>query len=119
MDICFALALSSTVLLRVPAPLTLAWQHSVEHFRIEEDYRVRDGALQLAEVRTQGVGAGVDVPVDARFSDGWWRFKPALPPLPEVQLANSVDAAGYTLCSAAGCRHLVVGQPLVMWPCRG
>src|SRR5437867_9300384 len=70
MDICFALALSSAVLLRVPAPLTLSWQHSVEHFRIEEDYGVRGDALVLAEVRTQGVGAGIDVPRDARFEGG-------------------------------------------------
>jgi len=35
MDICIALALSSTVLLRMQSPLTLAFEHSVERTRIE------------------------------------------------------------------------------------
>ena len=117
MDICIALALSSAMLLRVPAPLTLSWQHSVEHFRIEEDYGVRGDALVLAEVRTQGVGAGIDVPRDARFEGGWWRFTPAVPALPHVQLANSTYVTGYTLCSVQGCEYLAGGQVLVMRPC--
>jgi len=117
MDICFALALSSSVLLRVPAPLTLAWQHSVEHFRIEEDYRVRGDALVLVEVRTQGGGAGIDVPRDARFDGTWWHFTPALPTLPQVRLANSTHVAGYSVCSAGRCRRLAGDRELVMRPC--
>jgi hypothetical protein len=117
MDICFALALSSAVLLRVPSPLTLSWQHSVEHFRIEEDYRVRGDALVLAEVRTQGVGAGIDVPRDARFDGAWWHFTPELPALAQVHIANSAHAAGYTLCSAEHCQRLASDQALVMRPC--
>jgi len=122
MDICFALALSSVVLLRVPAPLTLAWEHSVEHFRLEEEYTVRGGALVLTDVRTQGVGAGVDVPAEARRIGDGWRFTPALPPQGAVQLANSAAVKGYALCHAGRCAPLDawlggVREPLVMRPC--
>lgn len=123
MDICFAIALTSTVVLRIAGPLTLAWDHSVEHFRIEEDYRATSGgALLLGEVRTQGLGAGVDIPADAHKFEGGWRFTPRLPPLPEVRLANSRFGPGYTVCSAGRCAPLAdlvqrKYEPLVMRAC--
>src|SRR6185295_14173157 len=62
MDVCIALALSSALVLRLPSPVTLAWQHSVEHFALEEDWVATPQGLQLAQVRTEGLGAGVDLP---------------------------------------------------------
>src|SRR5207244_12207979 len=103
MDICVSVALASAVLLRLPSPLTLAWTHSVEHFRIEEVWQAGPLGLVLRETRTEGLGAGVDLPADARRVAGTWAFTPALPPQARVQLANSRFAGGYELCSTAGC----------------
>ncbi|HEU0202687.1 MAG TPA: DUF1850 domain-containing protein [Burkholderiaceae bacterium] len=125
MEICVAIVLSSTVLLRVPGPLTLSWEHSVEHFRVEEDYRATaDGALILTEVRTGGAGAGIDIPRDARLVDGVWRFTPPLSPLARVQLANSNFVRGYRLCWREQCVPLnalpgAADQPLVVAACQG
>jgi len=100
MDICIAIALSSSVLLRVPGPLTLAWTHSVEHFAIEEDWSAGADGLQLREVRTEGLGAGVDIPADAQRVGRGWRFRPALPPQRQLVLANSRFAPGYRVCGS-------------------
>jgi hypothetical protein len=123
LEICVAIAVSSTVVLRVPGPLTLSWEHSVEHFRVEEDYRAtRDGALILSEVRTAGLGAGIDIPHDAQLIDGRWRFVPALPPLDQVLLANSNFVRGYRLCWDARCVRPdalpgAADQPLIVSAC--
>ncbi|HEY2929746.1 DUF1850 domain-containing protein [Piscinibacter sp.] len=124
MDICIAIALSGSVLLRVPSPLTLAWTHSVEHFAIEEDWSASADGLQLREVRSEGLGAGVDIPVDAQHVGPWWRFSPVLPPQRELVLANSRFASGYRACWAGHCERLAdrIGahdHPLVLSACPG
>lgn len=123
LEICIAIGVSSTVLLRVPGPITLSWEHSVEHFRVEEDYRaIAEGALILSEVRTAGLGAGIDVPSGARNVDGYWRFSPTLPPLAQVELANSNFVRGYRLCWGGQCMPLnalpaAADQPLKLMAC--
>ncbi|HMC16132.1 MAG TPA: DUF1850 domain-containing protein [Albitalea sp.] len=106
MDVCIALAVSSALLLRLPSPVTLAWQHSVEHFALEEDWVATAQGLRLAQVRTEGLGAGVDLPDDATLSGKVWRFTPMLPLQPRVLLANSRHVAGYRVCSAGACQAL-------------
>ena len=118
MDVCIALALSSALVLRLPSPVTLAWQHSVEHFALEEDWVATPQGLRLAQVRTEGLGAGVDLPRDATLSEGMWRFAPALPAQPRVLLANSQHVAGYRVCAAGACQALGHrGETLVLSPC--
>jgi len=122
MDICLAIALTTTVLLRVPGTLTLSWQHSVEHFRLEEVWQATRGGLVLREVRTEGLGAGVHVPPDARQVGRQWRFTPALAPQPSVVLANSRFGGGYLACWSGQCTPLsgldgAAEHPLVMAPC--
>ena len=106
MDICFSLALTSALLLRLPGPVTLSWEHSVEHFRIEEVWLAGIEGLELREVRTGGFGAGVHVPDSARMVEGQWRFAPSLPPQRQVQLANSRHVRGYRVCWPGGCAAL-------------
>jgi hypothetical protein len=120
--VCVAVAFSSTVLARLPAPLTLAWTHTVEKIRIEEDYRVAGGALILTQVRTRGLGAGIDIPPGARLENGWWQHAPSLPPLPRVLLTNSRLPAGYEVCYDGRCRRLseIIGNDdrmLALTPC--
>lgn len=106
MDLCLTLLATSTLVFRVPSPATLSWQHSVEHIALEETYRATDQGVQLERVRGRGLGAGIDVPPQARLAQGWWSFEPQTPPMREVLLANSADAGGYRLCWASGCRRL-------------
>jgi hypothetical protein len=108
----------------VPGPLTLAWTHSVEHFAIEEDWSASADGLRLREVRTEGLGAGVDIPPDAQRVDRGWRFSPALPPQRELVLANSRFGPGYRVCWSGHCESLadrvgVSDRPLVLSACPG
>ena len=99
---------------------TLAWTHSVEHVRWEEDWRVTPSGLALVEARVQGSGAGMEPPDGARLDRGWWRYAPALPPRPELILAASgATASGWTLCTSDGCRQLGAdpGAPIRLSPC--
>jgi len=104
---------------------TLAWTHSVEKIRWEEDYRIERSQLVLVEARIQGAGAGMEPPPDAQFRQGWWRYQPALAPLAAVTLARSRAAGDYELCWDGDCRPLaaVVGDPpenaapLLVFPC--
>lgn len=77
---------------------TLAWQHSVEKTRWEEDYRVADHRLLLVQSRIGGFGAGMEPAPGAQLVDGMWRWHPALPPLPELRLTASEYTADYTVC---------------------
>ena len=98
----------------IPAErLTLAWTHSVEKIPWEEDYVIRDGRLVLTEARVQGNGAGMEPPEQAVWREGWWRYTPALGPLPKVILTTSPYAGDYRLCWAGACTELskIVGAP--------
>lgn len=102
--ICLAAAAFSAVL-----PLqsfTLAWTHSVEKIRWEEDYRVTGQHLQLVEARIRGSGAGMELSEGAVLKDGVWHYTPALPPLPRLRLARSGYVADYDLCWDGACRPL-------------
>ncbi len=102
--ICLAAALLTATL-----PLqtfTLAWTHSIEKIRWEEDYRLDDGRLLLTEARIKGSGAGMEAPDGARLERGVWRYRPALAPLARLRLAHSPYADDYEICAAGNCRPL-------------
>jgi hypothetical protein len=106
MSICIAVALSSTILARLPDRFTLAWEHTVEKVRWEEDYVAANGMLVLREARIQGTGAGMEMPPDAELADGAWRYRPDLPALPKVYLRNLELPLGYDVCWGGRCRRL-------------
>lgn len=109
MPICLAAGvLAATLPL---SAFTLAWTHSIEKIRWEEDYRVQDGHLLLDEARIRGSGAGMEPPTDAWFSHGVWHYKPALPALERLLLSHSPYAGGYEICSADGCQTLAAMLP--------
>ncbi|MFA6313034.1 MAG: DUF1850 domain-containing protein [Sterolibacterium sp.] len=85
---------------------TLAWTHSIEKIRWEEDYRIVDRRLVLEEARIRGSGAGMEPPPDAVLKNGIWSYRPTLAPLGALRLSHSPYAAGYTLCSDGRCRPL-------------
>jgi hypothetical protein len=91
----------------VPAEqFTLSWIHSVEKTRWEETYRVDGGRLMLIEARIQAMGAGMEPPVDARYADGWWTWRPNLPSLPALELSYSPYTPDYDICFASRCVQL-------------
>lgn len=82
---------------------TLAWTHSIEKIRWEEDYRVVDRHLKLDEARIRGSGAGMEPPDGALLKSGVWHYQPALPAQPRLRLARSSYVADYQLCWNGRC----------------
>lgn len=122
--LCLGLAGAVWAQLPVPA-FTLAWQHTIEKVRWEEDYRVTPDGLLLGEARVKGSGAGMEIPVDAVLHDGSWHYRRQLPPLQPLRLGRTPEAGDYQLCFDQRC-HLLsewLGPPradrpaLELWSC--
>lgn len=103
---------------------TLAWTHSIEKIRWEEDYRISDRGLHLVEARIRGSGAGMEPPEGAVLRSGVWHYRPALPVLPRLHLARSEYVTDYELCTDTGCQPFatLVGAPdrspeVELFPC--
>ncbi|MBK7768004.1 MAG: DUF1850 domain-containing protein [Sulfuritalea sp.] len=102
--LCLAAGAASAVL--AVNGFTLAWMHSIEKIRWEEDWRIEAGALVITEARIRGSGAGMEPPAGAVLKDGVWHYRPALPPQTVLRLAHSPHAASYELCVHGHCRPL-------------
>jgi hypothetical protein len=93
---------------------TLAWTHSIEKVRWEEDYAVRPGntpgsapVLHAVAARVHGSGAGMEPPQDARLvSGGWYEYKPQISHPAELRLTRSVYTADYDWCNQGHCRPM-------------
>lgn len=90
---------------------TLAWTHSIEKVRWEEDWRIENRQLAIVEARIRGSGAGMEPPADAVLRDGVWHYRPTIAPLPRLILTNSPFATGYELCVNGACRPLLDHLP--------
>ncbi|HRW67316.1 MAG TPA: DUF1850 domain-containing protein, partial [Candidatus Competibacter sp.] len=77
---------------------TLAWDHTIEKIRWEEDYRVTASGLVLGEARVKGSGAGMEIPDDAVWRKGVWSYRRTLSPLQPLRLARTPEAGDYQLC---------------------
>lgn len=87
------------------AGFTLAWTHSIEKTRWEEDWRVEADRLVIVEARVKGSGAGMEPGPGATFDGHFWRWRPRLPPVRDIRLArSSVLPEGWTLCAEGSCR---------------
>ncbi|MCP5157870.1 MAG: DUF1850 domain-containing protein [Gammaproteobacteria bacterium] len=104
---------------------TLAWEHTIEKIRWEEDYRVTAAGLVLGEARVKGSGAGMEIPNDAMWREGFWSYRRTLPPLQPLRLARTPEAGDYELCFEQACHPLSawLGSPradspqLELWSC--
>jgi hypothetical protein len=101
---------------------TLAWTHSIEKIPWQEDWRVEPAGLRLVAARVQGTGAGMEPPPESRLVDGWWRWEPHGPALPEVVLRRSGATADWRICVAGSCRPMSEllppeADPVVLRPC--
>lgn len=106
---------------------TLAWTHSIEKVRWEEDYRLVGTPealwLEATAARIKGSGAGMEPPPDARWVNGWYTYTPAQQRVDALRLSRSEFTQDYELCVSQTCRpmsHWVGAQPgtVVVQPCR-
>jgi hypothetical protein len=108
MGVCLAAA---GLLINLPlSSFSLAWTHSIEKIRWEEDYQLVSGVngrqLQLSMARIRGSGAGMEAPADAVLIEGVWHYKPTLAPLDRLHLMHSSFVGDYSLCWNGEC-HLL------------
>ena len=119
LGICLALAATAGAVPPVFIPaqrVTLAWTHSIEKQRWEEDYAVQAGAtteappvLQALAARVRGSAAGMEPPPDARLIDGWYRYQPQERQPAVLRLTRSEFTADFELCLQGRC------QPMGHW----
>lgn len=101
------LGLATLIQLALPTTeLTLAWNHSVEKIRWEEDYRLDGNRLQAVAARVRGFGAGMEIPEGARWQNGAWEYRPSITTLEKLRLTRSTFTADYQLCWAGECHTL-------------
>ena len=119
LGICLALAATAGAVPPVFIPaqqVTLAWTHSIEKQRWEEDYAVQPGAtaeappvLQALAARVRGSAAGMEPPPDALLVDGWYRYQPQERQPAVLRLTRSEFTADFELCLQGRC------QPMGHW----
>lgn len=86
------------------AAFTLSWTHSVERVPWEEDWRITPAGFVLVEARVKGSGAGMEPGEGAVLRDGWWSWRPGLPPRESLMLAASGETGGgWRICAAGRC----------------
>ena len=88
------------------ASFTLAWTHTMEKTRWEEDWRVEGDRLVLTEARIQGSVAGMQPPPESALRDGFYAWNPDLPPQAEIVLRRDAQAGDWRLCAAGRCATL-------------
>lgn len=113
---CLALAATAGAVPPVFIPaqqLTLAWTHSIEKQRWEEDYAVQPGAtakappvLQALAARVRGSAAGMEPPAGARLVNGWYQYQPPQPQSTALRLTRSEFTADFELCLQGRCQSM-------------
>lgn len=120
------LGLAGVVWAQVPtADFTLAWTHTIEKIRWEEDYRVTSDGLLLGEARVKGSGAGMEIPDGAELRNGTWHYQRQMSPLQPLRVGRTPEAGDYQLCFDQRCHALSewLGPPkadrpaLELWSC--
>ena len=116
LGICLSLvaALQGTPEVFVPVEhFTLAWMHSIEKVRWEEDYSVEPGSapgqgpvLRALQARITGSAAGMEPPPDAVLKNGWYVYTPTQTVLRELRLTRSEFTADYDWCMGGHCQPM-------------
>lgn len=113
-SLALCVTVAGALVARLDAPtFTLSWIHSVEKTAWEEDYRLRPGGLELVEARIRGTGAGMEPPEGAVLRGGVYHYRPTLPVLPELVLADAGVVPDRVLCVEGRCRPLHAWLPPV------
>lgn len=87
---------------------TLAWVHTIEKVRWEEDYEVQRGEkgpfLFAKQARIKGSAAGMEPPEDAILWRGWYTYSPLTSYPEQLRLTRSEFSPDYQWCDSEGCR---------------
>jgi len=97
------------------AAFMLTFTPAADQAEWQEDWRVTPQGLEIVEARMTKASADMEpLPADARLIGGWYRWKPRLPVLPQIVLANSGYGGEWRLCSDGRCQDFsaIVGRPL-------
>lgn len=109
LGLCLALAAAPGVTAFVPGErFTLAWVHSIERVRWEEDYEVLGPPPRLLapRARIKGSAAGMEPPPDAVLRDGWFHYTPSERSPAVLPLTRSEFTADFELCTPQGCHPM-------------
>lgn len=117
--VCLQLAAAPQVTpLFIPTnAFTLAWMHTIEKVRWEEDYEViyepkrGKAVLHAVAARIKGSAAGMEPPDNAQFKDGWYHYTPAESYPTFLNLTRSEFSADYDWCNDLGCMPLSSKMP--------
>ena len=116
LGVCLSLAaaLQGTPEVFVPVThFTLAWTHSIEKVRWEEDYAVQKGPtpgqpplLIALKARIKGSAAGMEPPDGAVLRNGWFEYTPQQTIVSELRLTRSEFTADYDWCADGRCQSM-------------
>ncbi len=117
--VCLALAAAPDKPRYFPVQaFTLAWTHSIEKTRWEEDYSVVAPAsvnqppiLVAGTARVHGSAAGMEPPPDAVLQDGWYEYQPSAQLPAQLRLTRSGYTADYEWCVQGKCRPMTDIMP--------
>ncbi|WP_442593656.1 DUF1850 domain-containing protein [Parapusillimonas sp. JC17] len=129
--VCLALASAPDAPQFLPIQeFTLAWTHSIEKTRWEEDYTVvapispgRSPTLKAGRARIHGSAAGMEPPPNAVWHKGWYEYQPTVQPLDPLRLTRSGYTADYEWCTQGTCRSMTEilpsdGGVTLLYACR-
>jgi len=112
---CLALAASPAQdIVFIPTDgFTLAWTHSIEKTRWEEDYIIKPPdspggkpRLVLTEARIKGSAAGMEPPPGSVLRDGWFVYQPEQPSDEPIVLTRSRFVGDYDWCVQDKCQPM-------------
>ncbi|HLQ85836.1 MAG TPA: DUF1850 domain-containing protein, partial [Salinisphaeraceae bacterium] len=131
LGVCLSLAVAPQMPPRFVPTLgfTIAWTHSIEKTRWEEDYTVQlndddEPVLVPGHARILGSGAGMEPPPDATHkSGGWYEYQPQTAPLRALRMTRSTYTADYEWCMHGWCQPMARimpsdGNVTLLRPCR-
>lgn len=136
LGICLSLATSIAIAGQIKETVTLAtdrftlaWVHSIEKVRWEEDYAVvppvrpgKSPALMAVAARVKGSAAGMEPGPDAILKNGWYVYLPLQKFHEQLVLSRSFYTPDYELCLEGSCRPMSDflrsdGGATRLWPC--
>lgn len=118
--VCMVLAAAPAVAPQfVPTDrFTLAWTHSIEKVRWEEDYRVvaatgsgHKAHLVAGSARVKGSAAGMEPPDGSTLQDGWYHYMPQNTLVEPLRLTRSEYTPDYQWCVNGRCIPLSAIMP--------
>lgn len=121
--LCLVLG-AATVALHA-ATVDLRWTHSVQKTEWREHWALTAQGLVLEQAAVQSSGAGMDPGEGAVYHDGFWVWRPQLPPQPQLILTRSPYTPGdWHVCIAGQCRDagsyfpgIAADQAVTLKPC--